>query len=235
MTAIVALLLLMMQWQIGQRGFKPLGGGGGTPTHIQACANQGGATAANVTCTFGSAVTAGDLIYCHLDNFDGSSPLTLSWVITGDTNSFSSDIQNLHYVNGSLNYNLSGFYLGTAVGSETVLTATATGLQFPAIGCDEYRNVHTKDQSDAGVASVVQGMTATSNSITPTVNNSLVIGIFAFETGTLTQGSGYTAGATTTWPSMAEYQVQSTAVPVVAIGTSTSSAEWAIHVVNFKP
>jgi hypothetical protein len=202
----------------------------GVPTHIQSCAVQASGTVSSVTATCPNAIGAGHFLYACVTNANGT-PFTITW--SGDSGTFTGDVTNLLWNGGSSL--ISCFYVPTTGGGSLNLTATGSNLYYPAITVDEFSNVGALDVSDAGASGT--GTAAASNSITPSTNGDLIIGLIANVGGgaTIAHGTGYTLGANSTYPSVNEYQVQATAAAITATGTNSTSLNWVAHVVAFKP
>jgi len=204
---------------------------GPTFTHIQSCANQNSGGVGTATCTLGSAIGAGHLLEVCLSNANGG-PLTLTW--SGDSGTFTSDITNYQYSNGGNTFMFSCYHVLSTGGGGTTISCTDSGssLFFPAITVDEWSFTGgpiTVDQTDAG-NKATSGAPA-SNSVTTTANGDLIVG-YASYNGGVGAGSGFTAGGNSVFPSLQEYQVQTTAGAITA--TFTGSTSWGAHVVAFK-
>lgn len=209
---------------------------GGSPTLVQDCSfNSSSSSASSVTCTMGAAITAGNQLYACVSS-SGAGPITITW--SGDSGTFTADPGAGTAITSSVwgsTRNTTCVYVPSASGGGTTLTATAT-LSYPQINAVE---VHggVFDQSDNSVHG--SGTTGTSGSITPTANNSLLIGFVAVESGTPT----FTAGTNVAWTlsahptvrSTTEYFTQTTAASVDAQMTWTGSTYYFIHIVDFHP
>jgi hypothetical protein len=140
---------------------------------------------------------------------------------------------------------LSGcYYIPSAGGGGSTITLTATNLNYPALTIDEFSPVGAKDSSDypsPGVYNDISGSTAsvTSNTITVSVGD-LILGFSTVSPGggppTYTVGSGFTAGAGSTYTSQNEYILSSPSTSANATFTlSATGRGWMSHVVAFKP
>lgn len=208
-----------------------------THTHVQSCNSQAGALPTILTCVFSSNITSSHLIYVCYTNFDAaiSSPSRTYTITGGGTVTPDANFQNFVFTHSGNFFDTSCFYILNATGGSTTLSATATGtvMNFTGATGDEWTGIGTLDTSDTG--NVGSGSSMSSHSITTALNGELVVGIFAANGDTITAGAGFTAGATSTFPSFQEYQLQSTAGAISATATESNAGDdWIGHVIAFK-
>lgn len=220
----------------GYRQVFSTGGGGGTVTHVQACSVQDGSTAypTSITCTFQNPVAAGDLLFINLANAGGLPEYSFS----GDTGTLVNNIGEYSW--GSTAE--ATYYILSASGGETSITATFTGNQvYPAVSIDEFHCSTTCSLDVAGTSATAQGTgtALASGSITTTTNGDLVIGIIGGQCcgTTFTAGTGYTIdpNSMTPYSNGNEYQIQTTAGAITATAAQSTSGAWMMGIVAFKP
>jgi hypothetical protein len=217
---------------------------GPTKTIVQGCGN--GTAGTSITCTFGSAITAGNMLYlCVGQNFSVGS---LTW--SGDfSDTFvddpgsSSAINQKTWNTNSNGWQVSCKYVASAHGGGTSITASGTraGNSVQIVGI-ELHNVSTLDKSDNGSASNSIGGTATSASITPTNNGELLIGVCMNTSNVV-----ISAGSNVSWSLISnaspqldppyaalESYIQPTAGAVTAQCNLASSIGYWAHIVAFN-
>lgn len=231
--AVALLLLAQFTVPLAHRGSDssgipegpPPGGNAPTFTHVQSCGNQVSGEADSITATCSSAIGAGDLLYICLNNYGGlGSPV---W--SGDSGRFVKDITDYSWDNTGNTNQFSCVYVLSAGGGSTTITATI-GLFWGAITVDEWSvsgGSAVKDVSDSGGSGL--GSPFSSNSITTTVNGDLVIGFFV-AANSVSAGTGWSTGATSAFPSMQEYQIQTAAGAIAA----SANGDGATHIIAFK-
>ena len=241
-TILALLLTLSGQWQIPMSTGATAGGSAPAtkPSYIQSCVNYVAGTTSSISCTFASAVTAGDQIYAC-----GTNDSSFTFSLTGDSGTWTAD-PNLtaNYTGYPANYTNCS-YLSTAGGGETTLTLTESGLGYIYLNAVEIRN-GVFDTSDAGATNV--GSPVSGNSITTSAANDLVLG-YANVGGSSKETC--TAGTNFAWilPSTSvieptnggctgiEYYVypSAAAISVQMVYSATSNQGWASHIAAFKP
>ncbi len=242
MTKLLLLLVLSLTCAKGQATFRALNGltvaSGGTV--VQGCNNSSTSTSGmSITCTFGSAIGAGHVLYMCVTNV--TSITSLSW--SGDSGTFTADpgagtpITNIEWETSDPDF-VSCVYVPSTGGGGAVITATFSE-NFPSIIGIEMSGVTNLTQSDNGSAQNSNGPSPiTSLAITPGSSNSLLIGV-AFTNFTTTQ----TAGTNVPWvlvsgtATVIESYLQPTAASVTAqmnfTGGSGGARNWWGHIVAF--
>jgi hypothetical protein len=202
-----------------------------TPTHIQsASASFSTNFPPSITATFGSAVTAGDLLYaCLSSNVGPAAPVTWS----GDAGTFVAIYTDDH-VGANPIYNTCVYVL-PATGGGTTITATSGHFDQPALVVEEFSNVSALDQTGAPFSG--DSTTVTSTIITPTINNELILGTAVSYAGSITFAavSPYVIGGNVNGgrPIANEYQVQAAAAPIAASFTSNGTY-FQTYITSFK-
>lgn len=212
-------------------------GGLAAPTVVQGCFNYIPGGASSIACTFSAAVTAGDQLYFCVNDINSIS--ATSW--TGDSGTFTVDPGNGTPITNTSSNNgaLSCVYVPTTGGGNTTITLTATGLDYPIVnGIEVHGGVF--DQSDATMTSSSgAGGMISSNNITPTLGNSLLIGFGSADMPTIS------AGTNVAWTLLSssvyggeqgfEYATQATPAAIDAQMTISTAGGWTMHIVDFKP
>jgi hypothetical protein len=206
-------------------------------THIQSCGSQASGAQTSITCTFGSSVGAGHLIWVCWSGGTGS----LSPVFSGETGSFTHD-PNLY------NYSFGGFtlycgYFLSSSGGYTGLVIT-TVLSFPAVVAEEFNvpggaTFDTEDTPNTCSSGSGCSTTVSSNSISPTSGDVLVGFALGTQLYTMTPVSPFLAGGT--FPSgsaggiWSSYYIDPSSSGIPATWTNTTGGQnWVAHVVAFK-
>lgn len=247
-TVLALMLLLTGKQDMGPAQTGATAGGSAPatkPSYIQSCTNYILGSTASISCTFASAVTAGDQLYaCGVNDQD------FTFTLTGDSGTWTAD------PNLPANYGLSGYggnaincsYLASAGGGETSLTLTESTLAYVYLVITELRNgaFDTSDAGDNGAsASPVVG-----NSITTSAANDLVLALgqvsgSAVETCTAGTNVAWTLPSTAVQePSnggcvgMEYYSMPTTgaiSMQMQYANSGSSSEGWSSHIAAFKP
>lgn len=228
---IIALLLM---------GFWP-SVGHAAPALVKSCLNAGGGSATTITCTFGSNVSANNLVVCGIIGFSVSSTITVS-----DTAGSSYSQASVGYIDyATTPYRLSGNY-AVAAGTFTVVTATySAGTTNRGIACDEFSGTATAsvvDGSNGQVDSANSTATdsVTVGSITTTVNGDLIWSAGwdgSNSCNGMVAGTGYTISNNTVCRVFTEYQIQSSSGAINASWTPAccTNTPYMVVAMAFKP
>lgn len=221
-------------------GGKAGTGGGPTaaaaPTFVQAASPAESAGQTSITFTYSTALTAGNNVVLCLFQYSVTPTVSFNhetWTADPDNGT---SVQNIPF--GS-NY-LSCWTSSGITGGETSIVASCTGG-----GCMDYPTgwsfeIHggVLDKSDSTATG--SGVSPASNSITPTANNSLIIGLCVAATG----GTTTTPGTNVAWTiptngsntsGAMEYFSQTAAASVNAQCGISPTNTWIAHILDYHP
>ena len=126
--------------------------------------------------------------------------------------------------------------IGAGANTVTVSLSTAASLRLAIF---EYAGIATSNALDGIASATLSSATPSSGSATTTANGDLLMGVISSQTGrVITAGSGYTLREIVPVPPssrlMVEDRIQTTAGPVSATATLSSSDVWGAGIAAFK-
>ncbi len=209
--------------------------GWAAPAFVQAPTPATVSSGTSIALAYGSNVTAGGLLVCHIYANNG-----ISTVADSRSQTFSSAVN----VTDGATFSIATFYFpNTTGGADTVTVTFAGAVTYASLQCAEYSGVATSSpldqatsnsQTDPGTASNA----VTSGNVTTTTNGQLIVGwstALVVGTETITAGTGFTGRTNVFGDTLHEDQVQSTAGVIAATFTnSLSTADNITIITTFK-
>lgn len=205
------------------------------PAHVQSPAAATAFSGTSIALPFGSNVTAGSLLVCHIYANHGISSVADSLAQT-----FSSAVN----VTDGATFSIATFYVpNSAAGADTVTVTFAGTIAYASLQCAEYSGVATSSPLDQAVS---QNQTdpgtgtdaVTSGNVTTTTDGQLIVGwstALVVGAGTLTAGTGYTGRTNVFNDTLHEDRVQTTAGSIAATFTSNSAtSDFVTQIATFK-
>lgn len=193
------------------------------PAHVQSPTAATVFSGTTITQAFGSNVTAGSLLTCHIYANHG-----ISSVADSLTQTFTSAVT----VTDGATFSLATFYFpNSAAGADTVTVTFAGAVTYASLQCAEYSGVAAVSPLDQSTSNNQTtpgtGSNAiTSGNVTTTTNGQLIVGwttAFTVGVGTVSAGTGYTGRTNVFGDTIFEDQVQSSAGAIAATFTTTSA------------
>lgn len=206
---------------------------------VQFCSNtlSGAVTSISCSTTVGVQTLSGAIGAGHLLIVCVTSNLNDTYTLSGDSSSFVSFLSATSWDSGGRFTSCS--YVANTTGGGTAITATQTSgdLHTPALNVDEFSGAATSplDQHPAGATGT--GVTATSNSATPSQNNELIYGFVNYVSiSTINPGTGYTMTTNTGEGAGSEYKILATAgATTTSFATGGGSQPWVCVIATFEP
>lgn len=193
------------------------------PAHVQSPTPATVFSGTTIAQAFGSNVTAGSLLTCHVYANHG-----ISTVADSLTQTFTSAVN----VTDGATFSLATFYFAnSAAGADTVTVTFAGAVTYASLQCAEYSGVATSSPLDQFTSNNQTtpgtGSNAiTSGNVTTTTNGQLIVGwttAFTVGAGTVSAGTGYTGRTNVFGDTIFEDQVQASAGVIAATFTTTSA------------
>lgn len=193
------------------------------PAHIQSPTPVTGSSGTTLAIAYGSNVTAGNLLVCHIYANHG-----ISGVADSRSQTFTSAVN----VTDGATYSLATFYYANTTGGADTVTVTFAGaITYASLQCSEYSGVATSSPLDkfASNSQTTPGTGAnavTSGSVTTTTDGQLIVGwstALTVGAGTTSAGTGFTGRTNVFGDTLCEDQVQTSAGGIAATFTSTSA------------
>lgn len=193
------------------------------PAHVQSPTPVTGSSGTTLAIAYGSNVTAGNLLVCHIYANHG-----ISGVADSRSQTFTSAVN----VTDGATYALATFYYANTTGGADTVTVTFAGaITYASLQCSEYSGVATSSPLDkfASNSQTTPGTGAnavTSGSVTTTTDGQLIVGwstALTVGAGTTSAGTGFTGRTNVFGDTLCEDQVQTSAGAIAATFTSTSA------------
>ena len=193
------------------------------PAHVQSPTAVTGSSGTTLAIAYGSNVTAGNLLVCHIYANHG-----ISGVADSRSQTFTSAVN----VTDGATYSLATFYYANTTGGADTVTVTFAGaITYASLQCSEYSGVATSSPLDkfASNSQTTPGTGAnavTSGSVTTTTDGQLIVGwstALTVGAGTTSAGTGFTGRTNVFGDTLCEDQVQTSAGAIAATFTSTSA------------
>lgn len=193
------------------------------PAHVQSPTPVTGSSGTTLAIAYGSNVTAGNLLVCHIYANHG-----ISGVADSRSQTFTSAVN----VTDGATYSLATFYYANTTGGADTVTVTFAGaITYASLQCSEYSGVATSSPLDkfASNSQTTPGTGAnavTSGSVTTTTDGQLIVGwstALTVGAGTTSAGTGFTGRTNVFGDTLCEDQVQTSAGGIAATFTTTSA------------
>lgn len=205
------------------------------PAHVQSPAAATAFSGTTINLAYGSNVTAGNLLVCHIYANHG-----ISSVADSRSQTFSSAVN----VTDSSTYSIATFYYANTTGGADTVTVTFAGtITYASLQCSEYSGVATASpldqtasniQTDPGTATDA----VTSGSVTTTTNGQLIVGFstaLVVGAGTLSAGTNYTGRTNVFGDTLYADRVQTSAGSIAATFTTNhATSDYITLISTFK-
>lgn len=181
------------------------------------------ASGANATCVFSGNITAGNQLFACINR---GATTGITW--SGDSGTFVPTLVNVSWDSGT--FHMDCWYVLSAGGGGTTLTATGTMTSGYIMGGEFTAAIGGIDQVDAGLTGTSAAVA--SNPVTTQANGELCIGVLVDASNVITPTGSWVAftGATNTNFRMV-WQVQSSKGSITATGSLTSNP-WIGHIMT---
>ena len=205
------------------------------PAHVQSPTAVTGSSGTTLAIAYGSNVTAGNLLVCHIYANHG-----ISGVADSRSQTFTSAVN----VTDGATYSLATFYYANTTGGADTVTVTFAGaITYASLQCSEYSGVATaspldqtasNSQTDPGTATDA----VTSGSVTTTTNGQLIVGFstaLVVGAGTLSAGTNYTGRTNVFGDTLYADRVQTSAGSIAATFTTNhATSDYITLISTFK-
>jgi hypothetical protein len=205
------------------------------PAHVQSPTAATAFSGTSINLAYGSNVTAGNLLVCHVYANHG-----ISSVADSLTQTFTAAV---NLTDGSTYSVATFYYANTAGGADTVTVTFAGAITYASLQCSEYSGVQTSspldqttsnNQTDPGTGTDA----VTSGNVTTTTDGQLIVGFstaLVVGAGTLSAGTNYTARTNVFGDTLCEDRVQTSAGSIAATFTnSLSTADFITLISTYK-
>lgn len=203
--------------------------------HVQSPTPVTASSGTTIAIAFGSNVTAGNHLTCHIYANHG-----ISTVADSLGQSFSSAVN----VTDGATYSLATFYRENTAGGANTVTVTFLGaITYASLQCTERSGIATSGSLDkfASNSQTTPGTAAnaiTSGSVTTTTNGQTIVGwstALTVGAGTTSAGTGFTPRTNVFGDTLIEDQIQTTAGAIAATFTTNSaSSSFITLITTFK-
>jgi hypothetical protein len=193
--------------------------------YVQECVTSQGPSSTTVACTFGTSVTAGNLIACA--SFYPSNTVTITVADTASNTYTINPAQSYLDDTGNVFRGVPFFAQGVTGGFTTLTVTFSSTMTNRQVVCHEASGIATSSANDGAVgqyqlnsSSATDGISSTA--IVPTQDGDYLFGA-TFDTSNqcinTTAGTGWTGHTLTGCNSFSEHQIQGTAASVAATFT----------------